>query len=227
MESELRYSTSLSLVRFLVGWFFWIGCFGVGVVTLAATWSLLTDSEVDLWISAPPVDLRLVPVPEDRDVPYSVEEWVAAEPFVIPKTSNGLVRAVDIEDVEASIRLRPTRRLALLAGLPALALGVCWLFGLFLLRGLLRDVDDSRVFTLPNANRIRWIGTLFVLVAMAEPVAQFILAALLRGALEMQGVVFEATFPDLTLILVGLLTLVLSQVWRYGVQLQADRDLTV
>jgi hypothetical protein len=227
MAPDLRSSTSLSLARFIVGFTLWTSVVAVGAMMFVAGWSALAPSEGSFWLTTPRVDVRSVPVPDDPTVPYSIERWVVADPYMLPVESDGRVREVDVEEVSASVRVRPSLAFGALVAAPFVVLTGLWLWGLLLLRSLLRDVEAGSVFTIPNADRIRWIGVLVVGAAVARPAFELVSSRVLRGAIEMNGARFAVDPPSLSIGLLGLLTLVLSQVWRYGVQLQADRDLTV
>jgi len=69
------------------------------------------------------------------------------------------------------------------------------------------------------------MGTRNVLVLLAVIVALFILVSLLGGE-EFSRSVMNVT-TTINMLLLGLLVLVLAQVFDMGVRLQADNDLTV
>lgn len=101
---------------------------------------------------------------------------------------------------------------------PLLLLIVPMLLGLFWLRAFLTDVLADKVFTAENSRRLYRIGWLMIAGAAAKTVA---MAVASRGVAP---VVFGFLQPSF---LSGLLVLVLASAWRYGSELQNERDLTV
>lgn len=108
-------------------------------------------------------------------------------------------------------RLQMPEAFLLVPGLMAVA-GLLWL------RAFLGDVLQGRVFTALNAARLYRIAWLLIVAALAKLVlsltASRAVVVLLLGLLQ----------PTL---LAGLLILVLASAWRYGSELQQDRDFTV
>ena len=113
----------------------------------------------------------------------------------------------------------------------ALALVAIWW-----LRAFLRDVLADRVFTILNARRLRRIGWLLIATALIKPLMVFIVPGVFSGGrLQMAALFFELQFmvPVLlalltdSYLLAGVLLLVIGSAWRYGSELQQDRDYTV
>lgn len=100
---------------------------------------------------------------------------------------------------------------------PLLLLFVPMVLGLLWLRAFLRDVIAGDVFTIANSTRLYRIGWLMIAAALAKVLALTFTSGVGR-------LVTGVAQPDL---LSGLLVLVLASAWRYGSELQNDRDLTV
>lgn len=102
-----------------------------------------------------------------------------------------------------------------------LPLGVV-IAGLLLLRAFLRDVLAGHVFTVINARRLARIGWLMIGYAVAKFLPA--IAGLVMGGSGVASLMFVLLQP---VVVNGLLVLVIASVWRYGTELQAERDLTV
>lgn len=110
--------------------------------------------------------------------------------------------------------------------LPLLGLMVA---GLYLLRSFLGDVLAGEVFTAENASRLSWVGWILVVLGFADPAIQYGRACLVLNRVGLEGAALAppAEFMLFPLVLSGALVLVLAAAWRYGVELQVERDLTV
>ena len=103
------------------------------------------------------------------------------------------------------------------------------LVGIHLFRSLLADVLAADVFTRRNAVRLSRLGWLVIAVAVLAPPLQYWRSWIVLRRLELTDVVLSPARPDwiASSAIFGLLLLALASVWRYGVELQHDRDLTV
>ena len=101
------------------------------------------------------------------------------------------------------------------------------LFGLHLLRSFLRDVLAADVFTTRNARRLLTLGWLVIGFSVVGPALESLRARLILKQMGLSGSALSPADADSSLLLVGLLALVIAAAWRYGVELQQERDLTV
>jgi len=103
------------------------------------------------------------------------------------------------------------------------------LLGVGLLRAMLRSVRAGEVFTADNARRVSWIGWLLAIMGFLGPLLTNIRTQVILHSAKLTGVALGTADPHgrWSLVLPGLLVLVLAAVWRHGVELQRDRDLTV
>ena len=110
--------------------------------------------------------------------------------------------------------------------LPALAAG---LLGAHLLRSFLGDVLAGDVFTRTNAGRLSRLAWLVIGVGLAAPLFEYGTSWMVLEMTQLSGVAMAPAYsvdwqgP----IIGGLLLHVLASSWRYGAELQRDRDLTV
>ena len=103
------------------------------------------------------------------------------------------------------------------------------LFGVHLLRSFLADVLAADVFTRRNAGRLSRLGWLAIGLGIAGPPLEYWRSsiALARTRLETAALTPATPEWDEGSALFGLLLLVLASAWRYGAELQQERDLTV
>jgi hypothetical protein len=111
----------------------------------------------------------------------------------------------------------------------ALAVGFAPMFVLvILLRRIAATLVEGDPFTEANVNRIRAIGGLVMAFEFFRGAAQLGLAALVAGTSTMRGFTLLSwgEWNFLTFVL-GLVIIGLAEVFRYGMRLQTDVDLTV
>jgi hypothetical protein len=149
---------------------------------------------------------------------------------LMPLTSADTLVAAQpvLEAVEANLHFRVREGwFQLLGVLWLLPLLSAVLIGLALLRSFLADVRAAHVFTAANARRLSWLGWLLVVAGIAWPVLDFGYTSILLRHARLAGVPMETGTIHMGPALMGVLVLVLAAAWRYGVELQRDRDLTV
>ena len=103
------------------------------------------------------------------------------------------------------------------------------LLGIHYLRSFLADVLASAVFTRTNADRLSRLGWLVIALAVLAPPLQYWRSWIVLRRVELDAAALSPAAPDWIdgSAMFGVLLLVLASVWRYGVELQQDRDLTV
>jgi hypothetical protein len=183
--------------------------------------------------------------------------WIAIAPLIMQVSENALITAsvpvaigsggeprfdVQVADAEAegissafvdeahgTLRLE-TRSwgLVTVSNLAKLvtAIGLAYVF--YLLRQVMQAILQGETFTAENAERIRRIGYLILLVGFLRPTVEYIAAnvvlnqlTIIEPALSLPSI-FKAE-----VILGSLLILVLAQVWSYGLELERDQALTI
>ena len=125
-----------------------------------------------------------------------------------------------------------------LAGMPWWVLGIIWgavalylaaiLAVLHQLRRIFQRVRAGAPFDAENAVRLRRVGLLCLLLALAEGVAGFITGLLIRNALENGGIeVVGGMRVEPTLVIAGVVLVALAEIFRRGSQLEAEQALVV
>jgi hypothetical protein len=97
------------------------------------------------------------------------------------------------------------------------------------LRSFLADVLASDVFTRTNADRLSRLGWLMIAVGVLFPPLQYWRSWIVLRRLDLDAATLLPASPDWIdgSAMFGVLLLVLASAWRYGVELQQERDLTV
>lgn len=103
---------------------------------------------------------------------------------------------------------------------PRLLLLFCYLYWA---RGIVNSIcDGGTPFIEENVRRLRWIGVCWVSSwFVLTPFLSVMLALLVTGSFTLSGL------PDVGNLLIGLLVLVLAQIFRYGCSLQQLSDETL
>ena len=95
------------------------------------------------------------------------------------------------------------------------------------LRAFLRDVIAGQVFTIMNAQRLARIGWLLIAIAALRAVAPILMGGVMAFYTPMMILPMLFAVVANTWLVTGLLLLVIAAAWRYGIELQSERDLTV
>lgn len=115
-----------------------------------------------------------------------------------------------------------------LAAAPLLAILAASLWCVYLLRAVLRDVLAENVFTERNAARLTALGWILLILGIIGPAVREWRTSLILRHVSIEGASLAPADTDASALwVVGLLLLALASAWRYGVELQRDRDLTV
>ena len=212
MESILPGSRVIRVARILVGLGWWVTIAGIGVaVVLTLLWPQLNEGPywgVRVHVSIP-----------DEAVQGSLS-------LTSPDTL--VARAPSLQDVEGSLRVElHGAGSVLLEWILALPFFAALVFGLHLARTFLREVAAGEVFSPENARRLSLLGWLLVSAGLILPVLDFLRTSLLLGRADEQGVPLALRIWSMGTDLPGILVLVVAGAWRYGVELQRDRDLVV
>lgn len=135
-----------------------------------------------------------------------------------------------LERIEGSIRVPSSSRWFIAANGFAL-IGVLILVAAVLvaLRDVLRTLTrEKKPFVAANAKRIRFIGWVVVCGELARMWIIYAENAYARAHLTVAGVVFDVLpQPHLVTLLLGLLILVIAEVFRAGTQLDEEQSLTI
>lgn len=129
---------------------------------------------------------------------------------------------IRVEDV-SSLALKPV----LLAFLPVMLLGIVFYDLIFMqLWKLLRSIAMEQPFAPENANRLSFIGYVLLIGAFVLETAYYVLQKVIIHQLDVAWLKVQYGF-NFTMILMGLLLLILSGVFKAGNYLQNEYDETV
>lgn len=116
------------------------------------------------------------------------------------------------------------------AGMMSAGAVVAWgmLYILRQVKALLSGTDHASPFTLANANRVSRIGVSVIIMGLVSESIKFAVGAYTASVVTVPGLELRPgmQIPWATLFL-GLMVMVVAEVFRYGVRLQEDSDLTV
>jgi hypothetical protein len=103
------------------------------------------------------------------------------------------------------------------------------LLGIHLVRSFLADVLAADVFTRTNARRLSRLGWLAIALGIAGPPLEYFRSWMVLTRIQVDSVALAPARPEWEegSVLFGMLLLVLASAWRYGAELQQERDLTV
>jgi hypothetical protein len=157
---------------------------------------------------------------------------VPADQASRPLTSPDPLRASDpalMHESRARVEFRTSRwGFVYLVNALFLPFFAAMLFGVHLLRSFLADVLATDVFTSRNAKRLSNLGWLVIALCVAAPQLEQLRAWWILRSTPLSGASLSPASSDYGgLWLVGALTLVLAAAWRYGAELQQERNLTV
>ena len=101
---------------------------------------------------------------------------------------------------------------------------------------LFRDLADRQIFDQQQSNRLNWIGQAFIIYAMLNTAGRLGAEQWGLSYLEANGyalsrnytiTIFSLESSELAWLLMGLCILALAQVFKYGMQLRQENELTI
>jgi hypothetical protein len=211
MSLAVAVSRPLKIAKFFTDLTWWLGVVGSVVLTLGFLSSFFgvafsLSAPVRVEVKAKSADLWSLTAPNSTD---------GAEPR--------------LDEVHGQLKLRGApRNVQWIITTSSIAAVLVAMYGLYLFRSLLKDVINRDIFTDRNAARLSRLGWLMIVVAFVGPVWNGWLGSLILDYVGNERFVLQ---PDSSatggFLFMGILTLVLAEIWRYGVELQHDRDETV
>lgn len=211
-----RRATRFAKIWLDIGWWFAVvmSCLLVAM-TLLAPVILRRASGVNQMA----VEVALAEPPEVRERALASADTNRAFSVVLEEQAGGQKLAFRTRDPVLFV-------VANLLMFPVLAVALYWIH---LLRMILRDVLAAQVFTDANAARLSRMGWLLIGICIAMPGLSRLRSWFVLTRVEVSGAALAPFGPELSSwgFLSGLLLLSLASVWRYGVELQQERELTV
>lgn len=109
--------------------------------------------------------------------------------------------------------------------IPLLAIG---LLVIYQLRKIFNTLVDGTPFTIDNVRRIRFIGAAVIAGTLLKGLLHTLIGIYFSNVIQLPGLELNANVKiDFIGIFLGLVILVLAEVFRHGARLQEDQDLTV
>ena len=183
-----------------------------------------------LWITLSPVILHQFDIAGTASVPVFIESGEKPQLGVIFTTPDtDTIQASFIEDAEGVLRLETKSILLLfIANAAKLLTGIGLAYIVNLLRGILKNILDGDPFAADNIQRMRRLGYSVLLLGILRPSVEYIAATEILNQLPATTPALNpgATFNTET-ILISLLILLLAYIWKYGLELERDKALTV
>jgi len=199
-------SFSLKAIRFLSTLFLYFGYFCAGMVAIIF---LLRLSEVK-----------------------AADKFKVGFPVPVHYERSGVVSgdmAAELEFEEANIEIAlsgvPTSVFAINILLILLVLGVIIYCTRLFLKSI-KSIGEGEVFHIDNINRFKRIGLLMVVSSFLPP---FYLFSILAGlSPEFEGVRFTYSYgPNLGLMLSGFFLIVIAEIFKRGLEIKEENELTV
>ena len=105
-----------------------------------------------------------------------------------------------------------------------MGLAITWL-----LYSIARTVVRNRVFSINNINRMKWIALLLLMIALARFAADLLFASIAMDNIYIDGysIAAHGIMYQSHLVLFAVLVFVLVHIYKTGLQLQTEQDLTI
>lgn len=99
---------------------------------------------------------------------------------------------------------------------------------LTVMRRIFASMETGTPFIAANVTRIRWLGGLLIITAVFVQIVQARIGELMLTKISSSGLDIIYRFElDPSIIVIGLIIFSLAEVFRYGLELQSEADLTV
>ena len=183
-----------------------------------------------LWIVLSPFFLRVTDTVIMSSVPVAIGSGTEPrmEVEVAGAEAKGM-QAAYVDEAQGTLRLETTDwYLIFISNLAKLLTAAGLGYLVYLLRSIVIAIQQGEVFTQENVTRIRRLGYLVLIVALARALLEYIAAYEFFRQLTILYPPLSLPSPfDAGVILASLLILALAQVWSYGLELERERTLTI
>ena len=171
--------------------------------------------------------------PVIREVSLGVGQSVFLQslPVTVASKDNGILVSPKFSGTVGEMLFQTNNwRIHILLFLGMIIPGVLYLGILYHIRQFIVDAVQGVPFALDNAQRLKWIGWLLLGIGVAKPALNCLIGFRILSAVTVQGPMLSP-WVDLsfvsTCILVAIFSLMLSVIFRHGVELEKERSLTV
>lgn len=161
-------------------------------------------------------------------VRVSIPAFVDLDPSAYMISSKSAGQEAVVHGLAGDVSLAGSRAgLIVTAAVIFMGLGLALLV-VFQLRALLAGVVGGRPFAVDSARRVRLIGIAVLAAELLRAVVLFAASWWARDHLRARGVSFREVFPlRIEVLLLGVLLVLLGEVFGVGARLQHDHDLTI
>jgi hypothetical protein len=143
--------------------------------------------------------------------------------FTLLDDHNNAFNAAVILEVEP-----PSRLWAVLWNILALLETAMAFYQLYLMRKLFSSVRGASPFTHENVVRVRAIGLIWVIGYLANSLFGYLLSVSFSRQVVTHGFhVVTGSFPNFNIVFYGLMIVALAELFRYGVELEEEKALTI
>jgi hypothetical protein len=168
-----------------------------------------------------------VPLTASVQVGIGSAEGQRFEAQISGDTTKGIQNAF-VDQAQGTLRLETyTWRHIFFSYFGKLLIAIALTYIFYLLRAVMQDILAENPFSPENKVRIQRIGYMVLAIGFVRPTIEYISAKEIMRGLHIEPPMslpapFEAEF-----ILFSVLILLLAQVWRIGIELKRDQDLTI
>ena len=162
---------------------------------------------------------------------YEEAGYLQSLPITVASNANGGLISPKLGWTVGEMQFQTSNwRIHVLLFLGAIIPGILYLGILYLIRQFLVDAMQGIPFALDNAQRLKWIGWLFLSIGVVKPALNYLTGRWMLSAATVQSPVLSPwiDFSFIrTCVLVACFSLILSVIFRHGVELEKDHSLTV
>ena len=177
---------------------------------------------------SPPVSPAIIGGP---DLSVGLSAFLQSFPVTVNSNDNGLVVSPKFSGTIGEMIFQTGNwRLQILLFLGSIIPLILYLGILYLIRQFLVDAMQGMPFAIDNARRLKWIGWLLLGIGIVKPLLNYLTGHWILSAVTVQGPVLSPwislSFTG-TCVLAACFSLILSVIFRHGVELEKEHSLTV
>jgi len=177
---------------------------------------------------SPPVSPAIIGGP---DLSVGLSAFLQSFPVTMNSIDSGLVISPKFSGTIGEMIFQTGDwRLHILLFLGSILPLILYLGILYLIRQFLVDAMQGMPFAIDNARRLKWIGWLLLGIGIAKPFLNYLTGHWVLSAVTVQGPVLNPWISlgfTGTCVLVACFSLILSVIFRHGVELEKEHSLTV
>ncbi len=183
-----------------------------------------------LWILLSPLIMNLTGIMITASVPVSIGSGDEPQFDVLLDGSTALeIQNSFVNEAQGILRLETTNMYFIfISHFAKLLTGIGLAYLIYLLRAILEAFTQGDIFTTDNIDRLRRLGCTVLLLGFLRPLVEYIAANEILNQLAIREPALSLPTPfKAEVILASLLILIIAQVWKNGLELKRDLELTV